>query len=160
MAESISARKRSKAVLTEENPLPLPPLAGPDGRPHIYVINSSSEFLELIQEVLSDIRLHVTLEQMRSNPEVTIGNLRSAQPDLLMLDVVPYTNDAVQILERMNHESDLDHLPVMLVSTNQHTAEQLAEAYAPLVREVLPKPFDIDELYAKLSQLVANIQVP
>jgi len=145
---------------TSEKPAPLPPTSNPSDLPHIYVINSSSAFLELIRDILSDVRLHITLEQMRPNPEVTISNLRSAQPDLLILDVVPYTDDAIQILERMKDDSDLQNIPVMLISTSTNTAERIAETYTSLVREVLSKPFELDDLYAKLSKLISGIRAP
>jgi CheY-like chemotaxis protein len=143
-----------------ENPLPLPPTSGPDNRPHIYVINANEAFLELIGDILRDARLHVTLEQMRPNPEVTLGNLRSAQPDLIILDVIPYTDDAAQLLERMKNDPDLATIPVMVASTSTNAAERIATAYTPPVCEILSKPFELDELYIKLSRIVAGIRAP
>lgn len=42
----------------------------------------------------------------------------------------------------------------MLASTNPSEAAQMADQYPQLVRDVLPKPFDLDDPYAKLGQPV------
>ncbi len=137
----------------DDETLPLPPLAGPKDRPHIHVINSDEMFLEMIGDLLSDLRAHVTLEQMRPNVAVTVDNLRSARPDLVILDVVPFRSEAATLLELLEGDVDLRELPVLLASTSPNLAERLANAHATLVRDVLPKPFDLEAFYAILRRL-------
>jgi DNA-binding response OmpR family regulator len=144
----------------DDEALPLPPTPAPPGVPHIYVINSDEEFLETIGDLLTDVRVRVTLEQMRPNIEVTVANLHSAQPDLLILDVVPHRRDAQWLLERMGADLELSQIPVLAASTNSGLAEQVAATYAPLVRAVLPKPFDVEEFFATLRHLKVPLQVP
>lgn len=134
--------------------LPLPPTRTDTRKPHIYVINNNEEFLAMIDEVLSDVDLQVTLEQLRPNVAVTLGNLRSAEPDLLLLDVVPYRGDSARLLAALANEDDLRRLPVVLASTNTSVANDLANQHASFVCEVLPKPFDLDAFYALLHRLV------
>ena len=141
----------------DDNTLPLPPFHPDDGRPLVYVVNSNEEFLEMIADLLSDSRAEVVLEQMRPNVEVTLENLRSAHPDLLILDIVSHQKDGPILLARIAADAELQHLPVMLASTNPRVAEQLAGTYANVVRDVLPKPFDLDDFFAKLNQLVVGI---
>ena len=143
----------------DEDTLPLPPTPAPDGKPHIYVINSDPDFLEMIANLLADTRAHVTLEAMRPNVEVTLDNLRSARPDLLILDVVPFRDDAGPLLERMEADDELRRVPVMVASTSPKAAEAIANEHASLVQDILPKPFDLEEFYAKLESLVAGVQV-
>jgi DNA-binding NtrC family response regulator len=147
--------------MSTDDTLPvLPPAPGPDGRPHIYVINSDPDFLNLIRMLLEDARVHVTVEQLRPNVEVSLDNLRSARPDLLILDVIPYRHEAAVLLEHMERDDDLKRLPVLVASTTASIAEQLADAHPDIVRDVLPKPFDLDAFYATLSTLVVGIVVP
>jgi DNA-binding response OmpR family regulator len=143
----------------DDKSLPLPPTPAPPGLPHIYVINSDEEFLETIGDLLSDVRVRVTLEQMRPNVEVTLANLRSARPDLLILDLVPHRGDAEDLLSRMEADADLRALAVLAASTNPRLAERTTEAHPDLVRAILPKPFDMDELFNLLRQLKVPIQV-
>lgn len=142
------------------DPLPLPPRRDDDGRPYIYVVNSDPEFLEMIGDLLADARAQVSLEQLRPNVEVTATNLRMARPDVLLLDVVPFHNDAQLLLERLEHDPELSELPVILASTSPGAAERLANAHARLVRDILPKPFDLGEFFAILSRVVPGLRVP
>jgi CheY-like chemotaxis protein len=147
--------------MSSDDTLPvLPPAPGPDGRPHVYVMNSDPEFLNLIRMLLEDARVHVTVEQLRPNVEISLDNLRSARPDLLILDVIPYRRDAAALLDRMERDDDLKRLPVLVASTTASIAEEVADAHPEIVRDVLPKPFDLDAFYATLSALVVGIVVP
>jgi CheY-like chemotaxis protein len=142
------------SIQPASRPLPLPPSPEPDGPPHVYVINSDPGFLDMISELLADTRVRVTLEQMRPNVLVTVDNLRSAQPNLLILDVVPYRGDAEQLLDHLRDDDDLNELPVLLACTSAGIAERLAERFPDLVRDVLPKPFDLDEFFTRLERLL------
>ncbi|GAC1451168.1 MAG: hypothetical protein PVSMB4_10830 [Ktedonobacterales bacterium] len=146
-------------MATDDLSLPLPPTPADERKPHVYVINSSEDFLEMMDEVLTDVELHVTLEQLRPNVEVTLGNLRSAQPDLVLLDVVPYRTDSLRLLTALSHAGDLKQLPVVLVSTSTAVASNLANQHASLVCDVLPKPFDLDTFYGLLHRLI-GVPVP
>ena len=136
------------------DPLPLPPVPAADEKPHVYVINSDPAFLEMIADLLADVRVHVTLEQLRPNVAVTVANLRSARPDLLILDVVPFREDADLLLSQLEAEDDLMGLPVLLASTTPGFAEQVAQTHADFVRDILVKPFDLDSFYALLRRLL------
>ena len=141
----------------DDTSLPLPPFRPSDGRPLVYVINSNEEFLELIGDLLSDSRAEVVLEQMRPNLEITLDNLRSAHPDLVILDIISHQQDGPILLGRIAEDEKLRNLPVMLASTNPRVAEQLANTYANIVRDILPKPFDLEDFFAKLNHLVVGI---
>lgn len=137
-------------------PPTLPPSPGCGDLPHIYVINSDPEFLEMVGDLLEDVRARVHLEQMRPNIAVTLDNLRSARPDLLLLDVVPYRDDARLLLERIAADEDLRHMPIILASTSVGVAERLAGAFGTHVLDVLPKPFDLDDFFTRVSRALAS----
>jgi CheY-like chemotaxis protein len=140
--------------MADDDILPLPPTPAAPGLPHLYVLNDNPEFLELIREILEDTRIRVTVEQMRPNVSVTRDNLRAAQPDFVLVDVVPYRDDAARLLAELAATPDMHDLPIMLASTSPQVAEALAQQYPGQVREVLSKPFEFDDLFAKLSQFV------
>ena len=143
----------------DDTTLPLPPARPEDGRPLVYIINSNPEFLEMIGDLLADSRAAVMLEQLRPNLEVSLQNLRSAHPDLLILDIVAHEKDGPILLARIaeDEDEDLSHLPVMLASTNPRIVEELANRYPNVVRDTLPKPFDLEDFFAKLNRLVVGI---
>jgi CheY-like chemotaxis protein len=140
--------------MANDDSMPLPPTPAAPGLPHLYVLNESPDYLDLIRAILEDTRLHVTVEQMRPNVAVTRDNLRAAQPDLVLLDVLPYRDDAARLLAELAATPDLKDLPIMLASTSPEVAEALAQQHPEQVREVLSKPFDLDDFFAKLSEFV------
>lgn len=141
-------------------PLPLPPTPAAPGLPHLYVLNSDPEFLDMIRDVLADVHLQVTVEQLRPNLEVTLSNLRSAQPDLLLLDVVPHKrNEALGLLEALAASPDVQQMPVLLASTSPTAAEEVAQQFPGRVFDVLTKPFDIGDLYLMLNRAV-DVPIP
>jgi CheY-like chemotaxis protein len=145
---------------SQNDSLPLPPSPGSGDLPQIYVINSDPDFLEMIASLLEDVRVRVHLEELRPNVAVTVDNLRAAKPDLLILDVVPYHDDAWLLLERIAAEEELRNLPIMLASTSAGVAEELANAHGGQVFDVLPKPFGLDDFYAKLSRVLVGVNMP
>ena len=60
----------------------------------------------------------------------------------------------------MLRDEALRRIPVLAASTNPGLAEQVAATYQPLVRDLLPKPFDFDEFFATLRRLKVPISVP
>lgn len=138
----------------------LPPSPESSDLPFIYVVNSDPDFLQMIGSLLEDVRVRVQLEETRPNVAVTVDNLRSAKPDLLLLDVVPYRNDARLLLERIAADAELHNMPIMLASTSAGVAEELANTYGDHVLDVLPKPFDLNDFYAKLSRLLVGVRMP
>ncbi len=134
--------------------LPLPPAPVAGDLPHVYVVNSDADFLEMIAELLSDSRVRVTLEQMRPNVAVTVQNLRSARPDLLLLDVVPFHDDADVLLDALESSDDVHGMPVLLASTTPGFAEKVAARHGEFVRDILAKPFELDAFFELLSRLL------
>lgn len=129
-------------------------------RPLVYVINTDPSFLEMIAELLADTRVRIQLEQMGGDARATADRIRAARPDLVILDVVPTRGDAAELLDLFESDRQLARLAIMLASTSAGLAEQLADRHAGLVRDVLPKPFELDDFYAKLAQLVRGARVP
>jgi DNA-binding response OmpR family regulator len=78
---------------------------------------------------------------------------------LILLDLIPFRPDAVPLLTALASSEDMSELPVMLVSTNPTQAAEVADQFPQLVRDVLPKPLDLGDLFARLPQL-AGVVVP
>lgn len=130
------------------------------GRPVVYVVNSDPAFLEMIGELLADARVQVQLDQLSYHIEHTLDQLREIRPALLILDIVPGRDEPVQLLDQIQQSADLQSLPIMLASTSPGLAESAANMHPHLVRDVLPKPFDLEVFYTKLAKLVSGARVP
>ena len=74
-------------------------------------------------------------------------------PDLILLDIMMPVMDGYQMLVRLKADPDLNSLPV-LVLTVQSDTEDVVKALRLGANDYLKKPFDVDELIARVHTLI------
>jgi DNA-binding NtrC family response regulator len=134
---------------------PYPPTGAHGGRQrHVFVLDSDPAFLEVVGDLLAEVHLRATLEPLRGDVAAVCERLRAALPNLVLVDVTPQRAEAEALLELMEADASLQTIGVLLASTNLGLASRLAQAHGSLVRDVLAKPFDLDEFYAQVCRLL------
>jgi len=134
---------------------PLPPTGSPGGqRRHVFVLDADSAFLEVVGDLLADANVRATLELLQGDVAGVCERLAAEPPDLVLMDVAPQRTEAEALLQRMEADAALRAIGVLLVSTNLGLARRLAQTHASRVRDVLAKPFDLDEFYAQMRRLL------
>lgn len=121
-------------------------------RQHVYVINGSPDFLNIIRELLQDEHYNVTTTNFL--PE-TFEAIAAARPSLLIIDLVPGDEAGWQLLAELQRSAVERHLPLLAVSTSPHLLDRAqtesdrfgADAY-------LQKPFDLDALLTEVERLI------
>jgi DNA-binding response OmpR family regulator len=122
------------------------------GRQHVFVVNGSPDFLDVIRELLQDELYNVTTTNFVPR---TFEQIAALQPNLLVIDVVVGQRAGWDLLERLHAEASTNRIPVIVVSTTPHLLERAreqAERYAGSY--LLPKPFDFDELLGSIRELI------
>ena len=82
--------------------------------------------------------------------------LLSQEYDLVVSDVVMPGMDGIELLKKIKHNPNTNHIPVILLSSKSEVSDRMsgfksgADAY-------LAKPFSIDELHARIDGIVDNI---
>ena len=76
-----------------------------------------------------------------------------APPDLVLLDRALPDCDGVEVCERMKAVDPADFLPVIMVTAKAHRDDKLA-GLAQGVDDYITKPFDMDELVAKVRVML------
>ena len=134
------------------------PMGGPEhaqrGRPHIFVVNGAPEFLNLMRELLQDEAYNVTTTNF---VPATFAQIDTAQPDVLVLDLVVGQRAGWDLLERLHGEAATAGIPVIVVSTDTAhltIAETLAARYGTV--GLLRKPFDLDDMLALVATALAR----
>lgn len=119
---------------------------------HVYVINGSSDFLDIVRELLQDEHYNVTTTNF---VPLSFETVEAAQPSLLIIDLVLGERAGWDLLGRLRQSASTCTIPVLLVST---TAGLLDEARARHDTfggdRYLIKPFDLDELLAIVHDMI------
>ena len=121
-------------------------------RQHIFVVNGSAEFLDVVRELLQDENYNVTTTNFI--PE-TFEQIEVARPSLLIVDLIHGEMAGWELLAEMRHEAATRDIPVILVSTSRQLLEK-----AEMERVIwggdrsFLKPFSLDALLEAIQDLI------
>jgi DNA-binding response OmpR family regulator len=85
-----------------------------------------------------------------SNGEEALGLVDAQHPDLMLLDIVMPGMGGLEVLRRLRPRS---RLPVIALSARLETAQSALRSGAD---DFVAKPFDMDELLAKIGDTLAQ----
>lgn len=124
--------------------------------PLIGIVNNDPAHLRLLDSALSS-RGYSTL--LLSDSSDAYGAIKDAQPDLVMLDTWLETRDAGwDLVEELRLDLRTAKIPLLILSTEDPADfETKAPALAKhQLVEVLPAPFDPDELVDRVRRMLAS----
>jgi len=121
-------------------------------RQHIFAVNGSPDFLDLLRELLQQEDYNVTTTNFVPK---TFDQIAALTPSLLLIDLVVGQHVGWDLLERLGKGASTRGIPVIVVSTSPQLLE---EAQADPARfggqGFLCKPFDLDDLLTMVSDLI------
>jgi DNA-binding response OmpR family regulator len=89
-----------------------------------------------------------------TNGALVLDELTATRPDLLILDVSLPGLNGVDVFDLIRGNARCGEVPVLFVTA---APDRAREAFAHCgISEVLAKPFDVDELVARVSGLLAQ----
>jgi CheY-like chemotaxis protein len=132
-------------------------VVGPDeqrqmARQHVFVVNGSPPFLDIMRELLQDERYNVTTTNFVPR---TFEQIEALQPALLVIDIVVGEQAGWDLLERLHREASTNRMPVLVVSTDPgllDRAQEQTERYGG--QAYLAKPFDLEEMLRVIQGLI------
>ena len=149
-------------------PAPRPATAGPEKRPAVLVVEDNPSLREYIQFLLSEKYRVFTAENGRD----ALAQLRDGErgmrdgaaphphpssliPDLIVSDLMMPLLDGYQLLEALKSDLRLRQIPVVMLTARADVRDKL-KALRIGVDDYLLKPFDEEELLARVENLLAN----
>jgi CheY-like chemotaxis protein len=96
------------------------------GRQHIFVVNGSVEFLDVVRELLQDEEYNVTTTNFVPR---TFHQIETARPSLLVVDVCHGEQAGWDLLSELRQEAATQQIPVILVSTSKRNLERAKEEH-------------------------------
>lgn len=123
-------------------------------RQHIFVVNGSAEFLDIMRELLQDEQYNVTTTNF---VPATFAQIESANPSLLLIDLVVGEHAGWDLLADLRQGANTHKIPVILVSTTSSLLDRARDEHAALGGDrYLVKPFDLDDLLTTVEDLVGK----
>ena len=121
-------------------------------RQHIFVVNGSSEFLDVVRDLLQEELYNVTTTNF---VPLTFKQIEIARPSLLIVDLIHGERAGWDLLADLRHEAATRDIPVILVSTSRQLLEK-AETERVIWGgdRYFLKPFSLDALLQAIQELV------
>ncbi|MEM7232299.1 MAG: hybrid sensor histidine kinase/response regulator [Planctomycetota bacterium] len=111
----------------------------------ILVVDDNETNLEIVEEILGgDYPL-----LLAHNGDEALDLAAKQPPALVLLDIMMPGIDGVEVCRRMRAIPSLRHTKIIMVSAKSRVTDRL-QSYEAGADDYLPRPFDIDELVAKV----------
>jgi adenylate cyclase len=124
------------------------------GRKHIFVVNGSPEFLDVVRVLLQDENYNVTTTNFV--PE-SFSTIKAAQPSMLIIDLVLGEIAGWDLLRELHRAASTNTIPVLLVSTSTRLLDEARENHLEFGgNSYLTKPFDLEDLLAIIEDTVGK----
>lgn len=120
----------------------------PETRPIILVVDDDQPILLLMKNILTEFRFEARTAS--SGPEA-IEAVRTARPDLILLDMNMPGMTGDEVLRQIRQENGLADVPVLILSGEPVSREDLLDLG---VHGAVIKPFDLHELVGTIRGLV------
>ena len=123
-------------------------------RKHVYVVNGSPAFLDIMRELLQGENYNVTTTNF---VPLSFEAIEAAQPQLLIIDLVIGEQAGWDLLTRLRVAVLTRNIPVLLVSTGPDLLEDARQRHDAFGGDrFLTKPFDLDDLLDNINQLIGT----
>jgi len=117
----------------------------------ILVVDDSIEYLGFMETLLTGEGFVVTLA---ASVGAVRDHLRDSRPDVIISDVRMPDLPAFGVLDLLKADPRTRDLPVLFCTGAEQEVEAAGERLQRPDTDVLLKPFDIDELLARIARLV------
>jgi DNA-binding response OmpR family regulator len=123
-------------------------------RKHVYVVNGSPEFLDIVRELLQEENYNVTTTNFVPRSFETI---EAAQPSMLIIDLVIGESAGWNLLGKLRNAASTRDIPILLVSTRPHLLEEAQMHHEEFGGDRhLVKPFDLDDMLRHIEDLIGK----
>ena len=121
-------------------------------RQHIFVVNGSADFLDVVRDLLQDEQYNVTTTNFVPQ---TFNQVETARPSLLIVDLIHGEMAGWDLLAELRHEAATREIPVILVSPSEQLLEKAkTEQVIWGGDRYFLKPFSLEALLQAIQELV------
>ena len=119
---------------------------------HVLVVDDAPELQTLFRDILEGEGYRVSLAPAAPN----VDELADLRPDLLVLDLLLGDDEdaAWRLLRGLREDPQLATVPVLVCSAATRLLQQLEPELLNLGAEIVPKPFDLEDLLRAVERCV------
>ena len=128
---------------------------GQPRRQHVFAVNASPEFLNVVRELFQEEGYHVTTTNFAPN---SFAQIEALQPDALIIDIAIGQEAGWELLEQLGADADTAGIPALIVSTDPRLLAH-AEAHAARygTHRFLAKPLDLAAMLEAVQEMIATV---
>src|SRR5687768_5022734 len=125
-----------------------------ENRPHVFAINASPEFLNIVRELFQGDGYNVTTTNFAPT---SFAQIEALQPDALIIDVAIGQDAGWDLLEQLGADADTAGIPVLVVSTDPKLLARAEEQVARYGRHrFLAKPLDLEAMLTNIQEMIGD----
>ena len=117
---------------------------------HVLIAEDEPDIVDALRQALLD-RLHIEADAV-ANGALVMDSIAARRPDLLILDVQLPGLNGLDVFDLLRSDPLWQGLPVLFLTGLPERAETAIASFG--VHEVLAKPFDVNDLIARVERLM------
>jgi DNA-binding response OmpR family regulator len=119
-------------------------------RSEVLIVDDDPANIDLLYGILKEQQYHV---RVATNGRMALANVRSAHPDLILLDINMPQMNGYEVCEQLKADPNSKDVPVIFISASDETIDKV-RAFAVGGVDYVTKPFQTAEVVARIeSQL-------
>lgn len=118
----------------------------------IYIVDDDPVNVKILHDMLTGAGYYVEFSH-DSTPLFSILD-KGKLPDIILLDTILPGTSAFQVCEKIRKNFSLYELPIIVI-TSKHRTQEIITAFRIGANDYLSKPFNKDELIARITNLIA-----
>src|SRR5271165_1836720 len=135
--------------------LPTKPTIWPQPQATLLVVEDNRSLAEMLRALLSTEYRVCCVD----SGESAIQQASQTPPDLILLDIALPDRSGLSVLDFLREQAKTRHLPVIMLSGHHDLASKLG-AFEHYANDYLTKPFDNDELLARIRAHLYHARTP
>ena len=114
----------------------------------ILVVDDDPDILDALRFMLEDSGYEVKTTEKGEYAE-NLHDTNGGLPDVIILDVLLSGKDGRLICQKLKSQQETKHIPIIMISAHPNAKQSVTAVGAD---DFVAKPFDVDELVAKIAQ--------
>ena len=124
----------------------------PDPKPRVVIADDDPDIRRLVQITVSNAGCDVTVA---ADGEEALELIRSAPPDLVILDVLMPRMDGWEVAKELKSDPQTQEVPIMFL-TSRGQEHDVLEGFNSGAADYMVKPFSPRELQVRVRAVLAN----